>query len=162
MEDSFSAVSITHSCGSSQELALLAKLYRKNKMFLASHAGGPNKHRPPSTRPSRGSRAARSSRYTFRVSLSCAKECAKELCKGVHCVDLGESFRTHIFLQNLASIQPRTSPVKFARSSGAAWQPSRNGHGPRTSRVQPAGRPEGQGSFGTSFCKMSALRLSQR
>ena len=34
-----------------------------------------------------------------------------ELCKGVHCVDLDESFQTHIFLQNLASIQPRTSPV---------------------------------------------------
>ena len=39
-----------------------------------------------------------------------------ELCKGMHCVDLGESFQTHIYLQNLASIQPRTSPVKFARS----------------------------------------------
>ena len=37
-------------------------------------------------------------------------------CKGVHCVDLGESFPTHIFLQNLASIQRRTSLVKFARS----------------------------------------------
>ena len=37
-----------------------------------------------------------------------------ELCKGVHCVDLDESFQTHIYLQNLASIQPRTSPVKFA------------------------------------------------
>ena len=36
--------------------------------------------------------------------------------KGVHCVDLDESFPTHIYLQNLASIQPRTSPVKFARS----------------------------------------------
>ena len=34
----------------------------------------------------------------------------------VHCVDLGESFLTHIYLQNLASIQPFTSPVKFARS----------------------------------------------
>ena len=33
-----------------------------------------------------------------------------------HCVDLGESFPTHIFLQNLASIQLRTSPVKFACS----------------------------------------------
>ena len=31
-----------------------------------------------------------------------------ELCKGVHCVDLGESF----YLQNLVSIQPRTSPGK--------------------------------------------------
>ena len=37
-------------------------------------------------------------------------------CKGVHCVDLGESFPTHIFLQHLASIQLRTSLVKFARS----------------------------------------------
>ena len=32
------------------------------------------------------------------------------------CVDLGESFPTHIFLHNLASIQLRTSPFKFARS----------------------------------------------
>ena len=39
-----------------------------------------------------------------------------ELCKGLHCVDLGESFPTHIYLQNLVSIQPRTSPVKFAAS----------------------------------------------
>ena len=38
-----------------------------------------------------------------------------ERCKGVHCVDLGESFPTHIFLQNLASIQRRKSLVKFAR-----------------------------------------------
>ena len=35
-------------------------------------------------------------------------------CKGVHCVDLGDSFATSIYLQNLASWQPRTSPVKFA------------------------------------------------
>ena len=34
-------------------------------------------------------------------------------CKGVHFVDLGESFPTHIYLQNLASIQPRTSLLKF-------------------------------------------------
>ena len=34
----------------------------------------------------------------------------------MHCVDLGESFPTHILLQNLASIQLRTSPVKFACS----------------------------------------------
>ena len=40
----------------------------------------------------------------------------RERCKGVHCVDLGESFPTSIHLQNLASIQPRTSLVKFARS----------------------------------------------
>ena len=39
-----------------------------------------------------------------------------ELCKGVHCVNLDESFQTHIYLQNLASIQPRTSPLKFVGS----------------------------------------------
>ena len=39
-----------------------------------------------------------------------------ELCKGVYCVDLGENYQTHIYLQNLVSIQPRTSPVKFAAS----------------------------------------------
>ena len=39
-----------------------------------------------------------------------------ELCKGAHCVDLGESFQRHIFLQNFASTQPRTSPLKFAAS----------------------------------------------
>ena len=31
-------------------------------------------------------------------------------CKGVHCVYLGESFPTSIFLQNLVSIQLKTSP----------------------------------------------------
>ena len=39
-----------------------------------------------------------------------------ELCKGVHCADLGESFQMSISLQTLASIQPRTILVKFARS----------------------------------------------
>ena len=48
-----------------------------------------------------------------------------EQCKGVHCVDLGESFQTHIYLQNLASVQPRTSPLKFARSSNAAAERAR-------------------------------------
>ena len=34
--------------------------------------------------------------------------------KHVNLVDLVKSFPTHIFLQNLASIQKRTSPTKFA------------------------------------------------
>ena len=34
----------------------------------------------------------------------------------MHCVDLGESFQTNIWLQTSASIQPRTSPVKVACS----------------------------------------------
>ena len=32
------------------------------------------------------------------------------------CVDVGENFQTHIYLQNFASMQPRTSTVKFAAS----------------------------------------------
>ena len=47
------------------------------------------------------------------------KKLIADLCKGVHCVDLGESFPTHIYLQNFVSIQPRTSPVKFAASRSA-------------------------------------------
>ena len=35
-----------------------------------------------------------------------------ELREGVHFVDLSESFPTYIYLQNLASIEPRTSPSK--------------------------------------------------
>ena len=34
--------------------------------------------------------------------------------KHVNLVDLAKSFPTNIYLQNLASIQKRTSPVKFA------------------------------------------------
>ena len=34
----------------------------------------------------------------------------------VHCVDLGESFPTSIYLQKSASIQPRTSPSKFGEN----------------------------------------------
>ena len=37
----------------------------------------------------------------------------RERCKGVHCVDLGESFPTNIYLQKSASIQPRTSLSRF-------------------------------------------------
>ena len=35
--------------------------------------------------------------------------------KHVNLVDLVKSFPTNIFLQNLASIQKRTSPIKFAQ-----------------------------------------------
>ena len=44
-----------------------------------------------------------------------------ELWKGVHCVDLGENFQTHIFLQNFVSIQPRKSPITFAASRVRGW-----------------------------------------
>ena len=41
----------------------------------------------------------------------------EDRCKGVHCVDLGESFPTSIYLQNLASIQPRTGPISRSVSN---------------------------------------------
>ena len=40
----------------------------------------------------------------------------RERYEGVHFVDLDETFPTSIDLQNLASIQRRTSPLRFARS----------------------------------------------
>ena len=59
-------------------------------------------------------------------------------CKGVHCVDLGESFPTHIYLQKSASIQPRTSPVKFARSPcrDAARRPPSGSDRPLEARAE--------------------------
>ena len=48
--------------------------------------------------------------------ISSPRRIPRERCKGVHFVDLGESFPTHIYLQNLASIQPRTSPSKLDSS----------------------------------------------
>ena len=46
----------------------------------------------------------------------------RQRCKGEHCVDLGESFQTNIYLQNFVSIQPRTSSVQFAeRRVRCAW-----------------------------------------
>ena len=55
----------------------------------------------------------------------------------MHCVDLGESFPTSIYLQNLASIQPRTSPPKFLRNrgpsaSGVATAPARGSFSARS------------------------------
>ena len=58
----------------------------------------------------------------------------------MHCVDLGESFPTSIYLQKSASIQPRTSPSKFGgkysilftrvltclKAARYAWEPRRS------------------------------------
>ena len=57
----------------------------------------------------------------------------RERCKGVHCVDLGESFPTSIYLQKSASIQPRTSPSKFRGKFNSIFI--------RLLTAEPAGRP---------------------
>ena len=74
-----------------------------------------------------------------------------ELCKGVHCVDLGESFQTHIFLQNLASIQPRSSPVKFALE-----RPT----GRRVGAHGPSPLPAGHALRGLAVCLARQARTS--
>ena len=48
-----------------------------------------------------------------------------ERCEGVHRVDLVKGFPTGIFLQNLASMQPRTSPCEI-HSRLQVWQKLRN------------------------------------
>ena len=66
------------------------------------------------------------------------------MCKGVHFVDLGESFQTHIFLENLASIQPRMSPVKFARPMPSSLPMGRVEVLPKQSRQLAAAREESE------------------
>ena len=69
--------------------------------------------------------------------------------KHVNLVDLVKSFPTNIYLQNLASIQKRTSPVKFAhlaKKSGIAvrYRTGINDQvraGPGAPRRAGAGRP---------------------
>ena len=68
-------------------------------------------------------------------------------CKGVHCVDLGESFRTHIFLLNFASIQPRTNPVKFAASRARASRLSRATATATSPRLETGDRVGNRGDF---------------
>ena len=87
----------------------------------------------------------------------------RERCKGVHCVDLGESFRTHIYLQKSASIQPRPSLVKFARSPrtyppGSSWV-----HRPKAGCIRSDGRCSGVrwdlGQLGPRFFWQCVRRL---
>ena len=59
--------------------------------------------------------------------------------KHVNLVDLVKSFPTNIFLQNLASIQKRTSPVKFAHLA----EKSGNGSISNLSTKPAAPRPAG-------------------
>ena len=79
-----------------------------------------------------------------------------ERCKGVHCVDLGESFHRNVYLQKLASIQPRTSLVKFTRSPCTDCPGERGGRGEVRGRSRagavreraPARASLRQGAFG--------------
>ena len=80
--------------------------------------------------------------------------------KHVNLVDLVKSFPTNIFLQNLASIQKRTSPVKFAHLAEKSGKGSISNLSTKVAdhaepdaaapmvRVQPRLRASGQESSG--------------
>ena len=61
--------------------------------------------------------------------------------KHVNLVDLVKSFPTNIFLQNLASTQKRTSPIKFAHLA----EKSENGSMSNLSTKVQSGRGHGLG-----------------
>ena len=68
--------------------------------------------------------------------------------KHVNLVDLVKSFPTNIFLQNLASIQKRTSPVKFAHLAEESEKGSISNlstKGPAAPERRPPGRPRSPG-----------------
>ncbi len=78
----------------------------------------------------------------------------------VHCVDLGESFQTHIYLQNLASIQPADAgtagparPPALGAGRASAWLVGpASARGPRVprSRRGVSSPPDRRGPCGTS------------
>ncbi len=59
--------------------------------------------------------------------------------KHVNLVDLVKSFPTNIYLQNLASIQKRTSPVKFAHLAEKLGKGSISNLSTKVARAAPAG-----------------------
>ena len=74
--------------------------------------------------------------------------------KHVNLVDLVKSFPTNIYLQNLASIQPRTSPIKFAHlaeksENGSVSNLSTKVGSTRTARGSTAS-PAADGALGSS------------
>ena len=70
--------------------------------------------------------------------------------KHVNLVDLVKSFPTNIFLQNLASIQKRTSPIKFAHLAEKSENGSlSNLSTKRQTRQDPSIRQDGAGPTGS-------------
>ena len=106
--------------------------------------------------------------------------------KHINLVDLVKSFPTNIFLQNLASIQPRTNPIKFAHlaeksekgsisnlstkaaagaASGVAGMsssPTREGHVRFTGRPMSSPTPECNGRFFAAACFATAPAPASR
>ena len=80
--------------------------------------------------------------------------------KDVNLVDLVKSFPTNIFLQNLASIQKRTSPIKFAHMAEKSEKdPISN----LSTKARTVGLVPGlPGRHGTQLCCPGKAQLSSR
>ena len=76
--------------------------------------------------------------------------------KHVNLVDLVKSFPTNIFLQNLASIQKRTSPIKFAHLA----EKSENGSISNLSTKLPAVPRRTRGCLDSFWCNNTDRRPS--
>ena len=70
--------------------------------------------------------------------------------KHVNLVDLVKSFPTNIYLQNLASIQKRTSPVKFAHLAEKSGKGSISNLSTKEPGGGAPGRPDAAGGGGSS------------
>ena len=68
--------------------------------------------------------------------------------KNVDLVDLGKSFPTNIFLQKLASIQQRTSPIKFANLAEKSENDSISNFSTKVEAAQPAPAGEAEPGMG--------------
>ena len=91
--------------------------------------------------------------------------------KHVNLVDLVKSFPTNIYLQNLASIQKRTSPVKFAHlaeKSGKgsipnlSTKPATGGSGGRGASVQASRRERTMGNSYLATAQASENKVAPR
>ena len=70
--------------------------------------------------------------------------------KHVNLVDLVKSFPTNIYLQNLASIQKRTSPVKFAHLAEKSGKGSISNLSTKVTDSMPLSPKKGKKKLGNS------------
>ena len=81
--------------------------------------------------------------------------------KHVNLVDLVKSFPTNIYLQNLASIQKRTSPVKFAHLAEKSGKGSISNLSTKAGGLRPRGGAARAALHGRRSCWARADRFSK-
>ena len=96
----------------------------------------------------------------IKILANLRKHVVLELCKGVLCADLGKCLETHIYLQSLTSIQPRTSPPKFTASRDE--EPTGDEEGSLGSGLAHAGRGPRMAGGGSGRRRGRLRRLGAR